>query len=251
MQLEKTFITSNTINKMYDNNKTYYYTFSHSSSSGSLAIYNSDYSLYKEIAYKQYPGYKVASVFYPSFHLFNTDNSLEYICSYYNSTSTEYLTKLFDENGNELMDFGDAEAVDIFKTSDTTYILETYHFVTTYTYKDSIIDGDDTVLQAIPYYSFVTKMYKMTGVSHKTNLKSAEKNIINLFPNPSGSFINLIIEGDNDQPLRISIYNINGNLIDQKIIDKNVNHVFWDVSSYKPGVYLYKYGKATGKFVVN
>ena len=155
MNLEKTFITSNPIFIFNDNNNAYYYCFSYGSTSDSLKIYNPDFSLYKNIALKQYPGYKVSTIYYPSFHLFNTDNSLEYICSYFNSSNSNNLTKLFDENGNELMDFGNCEYVLIFKASDNVYKLLTFLYART----DTFIISPNHDTTAIQYNSSVTKIW--------------------------------------------------------------------------------------------
>lgn len=46
------------------------------------------------------------------------------------------------------------------------------------------------------------------------------------------------------------IHDINGKLIEKKIIDSSSNNILLDIEGYMPGVYLYSVNGFTQKFVV-
>lgn len=74
-----------------------------------VKLYNADYSIWKTITPPTFSGYKFASINLLSDHLFNSDDNLEMVATYYNpSASLQYKSIIINESGVQIFDLGDA-----------------------------------------------------------------------------------------------------------------------------------------------
>lgn len=93
-----------------------------------------------------------------------------------------------------------------------------------------------------PSQQTVVTRYKAspTGI----NSIDAGVNVVSVFPNPSSSFINF--ETSNQGAKTISIYDINGKLIESRSLSSSLK---LDVSNYAIGIYSYKIMSADNNFI--
>ena len=70
------------------------------------------------------------------------------------------------------------------------------------------------------------------------------------YPNPARSNITLPYELEDGEKETMSIYNLNGQLIERFEISSHFNQVQLNVNSYSPGIYLYEYKGRSNKFIV-
>jgi hypothetical protein len=82
------------------------------SSGKKVRFYNTDHSLWKEITLVPPNYHSIVGISYPSEHLFNSNNQLEFIAVYVdnNVPIPHYITQIVDENANALYNFPDTYA---------------------------------------------------------------------------------------------------------------------------------------------
>jgi hypothetical protein len=206
--------------------------YGYNTTTNQLTFYNIDYSVYKTITMNIASGYKFNSIYCVSDKLFNSDNLIEFIFVTYNGT--DYSMKLYDENQNELKDFGSRYyAVVVTGTSNTKL------FVRQITYNST------TQLS-----SYLDEIYSLPG-SLPTSVSTLKfSNIQTAYPNPTNKIINLPYELENEQTSIMRIYNSNGQLLDQKQINSTFDRIILNVESYHRGIYYYEYNGISNKFIV-
>lgn len=83
-----------------------------------IRLYNPDYSLWKTITVPTYSDYRFNSYSYISDNLFNSDNSLEIVITYYKYDGSTYpysfyKSQIIDESGSVIYDLGAAASVGV------------------------------------------------------------------------------------------------------------------------------------------
>lgn len=203
-----------------------------------IKFYNTDYSLYKTVTITPPSGYKLSSVLYPSKNLFNTDSKIEFLIIFDAITTPENinddsLVRIYNENGIMIKDLGKSYMISygIYKIGDQYKLsLLKYIYPIPVTYKTEIysLPGD--------FIGFDGAINPMTQPA---------------YPNPANTIINLTYNLNQGETAIMNIYNMNGQLIDQKQIDYSFTEILLNVSSYSSGTYIYEVNGITNKFIVN
>jgi len=235
INLEHTFNTSIglSVNWFNTNSKGLMYYTDPDTITNQLKIYNEDYSLYKTVTLPRSIGYRII-VNLVSEQLFNTDNSIEFVCVYYKMQSNIYQSscKIYNENANIIKDFG-------------TYSSYVYSECINYPNRNAkLVLRQNSNSQVAEIYSLPGSMPTKTTELEVANVQSA-------YPNPAKTVINLSYSLDNGQTSSMRIYKTTGQLIEQKQIDSAVDKIQLNVNSYQPGIYIYEYNGVSKKFVVN
>jgi len=199
--------------------------------SNQVKIYNEDYSLYKVVTLPRPKGYN-SYVHFMSEQLFNTNNLIEFICSYIYSKNPDIGVKiiLYDENATVLKDFG------------TSYGDWWPLLINGNSGKSKLVLHRNS--SALEVYSFSGSMPNYISELKVGNLQSA-------FPNPSKTTINLPYSLEKGQTSTMRIYKTNGQLIDLKQIGSAFDKIILNVDSYQSGTYIYEYNGISKKFIVN
>lgn len=237
INLEHTLTSSSPISWFYTNsNGTMFYT-SPDTLSNQLKLYNEDCSLYKTISIPRPKGYST-TISYLSDKLFNSNSSIEFICSFYKynlTTGYTYKIIIYDENLTVLKDFG------------------TYNY---YAYAGVIYEGSLNKLLIWGWTSnsnsqYINQIYSLPGSMPNYVSELKLSNIKSAYPNPAKTIITLPYILAIGQTSIIRIYKLNGQLVDQKQIDSTFDKILLNVESYQPGIYVYEYDGVSKKFIVN
>jgi hypothetical protein len=235
--LEHTF--SNAMVNVINLTSTYYYVVD--DTNNQVTIYKEDYSLYKTCSFIPPTGYKLSSV-NMSDKLFNNTVELEFLVSY-TKTSYEvydnsyYTVKLYNELGSVLFDFGSGALVTY--SPYKTVLGNTKIMVSRMKYTEA----------TSPIAYFNSEVYNLVGnYSGIAPIKDDVK--LKAFPNPSKSTVNLPYSVNTDIKTQMSIFNLAGQLIEQKQVDSSNDKILLNVSSYRTGIYIYECNGRSGQFIV-
>lgn len=208
----------------------------YNSTSSQLTIYNTDYSVFKTLTLSIPTGYTYYGISLISDKLFNTDNSIEFLFSYYgNTTATlyQYCMILYDENLNVLKNFANGASAYTTSNNGVTKLII------------------NCITPVSPSFTYSTEIYSLPG-SVKSGVTSLNTSKIETaYPNPAKTIIALPYVLEKEQTSMIRIYKLNGQLVEQKQIDSTFDKVLLNVESYQSGIYLYEYNGISNKFIVN
>lgn len=200
-----------------------------------LSVYKPDFSLYRDI---QLPCEDFVAdyfnVMFLSDKLFNSDDKLEYLLTYY--VPSDYFQKrvvIANEDGEILLELGNLYSVypEIHQRPGKSPVL--------------MISHADMELQ-----SMVTDIYFLPG----TFLSLPEENpgtVLYPSPNPASRTIEIPYRISGSRDVLLTITNSSGQVIERRILDNNSTRLTLDVSGMAKGVYIYNYGSNSGKFIVN
>ncbi len=197
----------------------------------SVSVYRSDFTLYREL----HPPYinpgEYGDIYFMSDKLFNTDDKLEYMLFRYDSASNvEGL--LVNEDAEILYEFG--------------LVANAYPFITQSAGMNPVlgfrtVDFDLGIL--------VTDLYSLPG-TYLPVQNAAGQDVFYPSPNPANNYIKIPYHINSSADALLTIYNTSGAQVEKMILDKNSESTILNVTGFSPGVYIYKYGTTTGKFVV-
>lgn len=197
--------------------------------------YDSEFNLYwsRQFEVGRYEGVSL----FPTRHLIDADDGLEFIVTessmsaFGGSNSHSYI---MEEDGTVIYDFtnGDNNGFEFKLVNNKIRLFRSVgYFVGSYT-------ADDMELE----------IYGTGG-----NYSAEEFHLINnsvAYPNPARSNITLPYELADGETATMSIFNVNGQLIERFEIGSHFKQVQLNVSGYSPGVYLYEYKGKSNKFIV-
>ena len=196
--------------------------------------YDSEFYFYKSFQFEvgRYEGISL----FPTKHLIDTEDGLEFIVSEYAATSygSRVHSYIMEEDGTIIYDFtnGDNDSFEFKLVNNEIRLLRNVGYsVGGYT-------PDDMELE----------IYGTGG-----NYSAEEFHLVSnsvAYPNPARSNITLPYELEDGETATMSIYNLNGQLIECFEIGSHFNQVQLDVNSYSPGIYLYEYKGRSNKFIV-
>lgn len=197
--------------------------------------YDSEFNLYwsRQFEVGRYEGISL----FPTRHLIDADDGLEFIVTessmsaFGGSNSHSYI---MEEDGTIIYDFtnGDNNGFEFKLVNNKIRLFRSVgYFVGSYT-------ADDMELE----------IYGTGG-----NYSAEEFHLVNnsvAYPNPARSNITLPYELADGETATMSIYSVNGQLIDRFEIGSYFKQVQLNVSSYSPGIYLYEYKSRSNRFIV-
>lgn len=197
-----------------------------------INIYNFDYSLYKVIDVSVPDGYSVQfGVSFPSKHLFNSDEKIEFVITAYDFTSYSGLILVYNEDGNV-----------VYTISDNDMVLFPHSIVDYNGVSKMVVYGLDSQQK---YHTYV---YSLPGT-----YESAEgycPDVANsCYPNPATNFVRLpysLKKGSSDV---LRVFDNNGALVEERYVGGDFGEILLDVSNYPSGVYFYECNGDTNRFI--
>jgi len=210
-----------------------------------ISIYNSDCSFRKRINFGT--DYKsMYNIYFVSRYIFNNDDKIEYLkvvpedgCNYF---------RVINEDGQIIYDFGET-SYSFYNASGnaTQWNPQLYQEDGRY----YLLFHRQTNINGRINNSY--EKWALPGKTSNTNVNKvqAENGMNSPYPNPSNSEIILPYSLNNGETSTMSIFNINGQLMDERQIDYVFDKIILDVSNYESGIYFYKVKNQTNKFIVN
>lgn len=196
-------------------------------STGQLILYNLDHSIFKSMNYPVPASNVDVLIYYISETTFDLDNEVEFMAIYdqFNNVASAS-TKIINEDGTVIFTkngetpptgIDEDEIQSIFNTSNgTKMILDSYN------------DNSE-------------KVYNLPGTLIVTNIKNYEynNNFIKPYPNPANSYIRLAYTlPSNIKEAKVSIFDVNGNVIRTYRIDGNFKELLIDTNELVDGLYF-------------
>ncbi|MGC4130545.1 MAG: T9SS type A sorting domain-containing protein [Bergeyella sp.] len=211
-----------------------------------LKIYNADYSLKKTINVPIPSGYTLlfdtedfnGPSFAVSKHIFNTDDKYEFMIEAYYYTLGKNYTKLLliDEDGTLIKDFHPSPTTKRYREN---YVV----------YHDSSANINKLIVHNwINDYDDQADVYSLS-TSELTTREIQSKGKLSAFPVPTNKILN-IINPDNGANV-VEIYDASGKMVAHKNFFKNENKISVDVENLPKGLYMYKVGDLSSKFIKN
>ncbi len=192
-------------------------------------IYNLDHSLFKTINCPVPNNFYLADVKYISEKLFDSDDGLELVYTYYKYVSTsnsyyyEYDSKVINEDGSALTTIDGARYIYVNKTGNDTYKMFAYCF-------------DYSVFPEKVW----TNIYNLPGTSVLSMLNKVPEFNLDIFPNPASEKVNIFYTlPENEDEGILHIIDNSGRLINQFTVDNHTNYLSLDVQPYQDGIYHY------------
>lgn len=212
-----------------------------------IKIYNSSYSLQKTINVPMpsnhgmfYSGFFGDNSFFMSKHVFNTDDKYEFMVqTYFHDTVAGNITfklLLINEDGVLIKDFHPNPLV---KQSYENY--EVYHDNVNNTNKLIVHNQVNGSINQFDVYSLPTIAL--------TTKEIQSQNKLTAFPIPTNKILNIInpVNGAN----KVQVYDASGKLIINKAFSSNEAKISIDVETLTKGIYIYKIGELSSKFIKN
>lgn len=208
--------------------ETFYYTVGQSI--GTIKIYSADYTLYKQFTPTSSVNISRYDNFILSKNIFDTDNLLEIVTlsgSYPNNSIV-----IYNENGTIVKDFVSGYHFD------DEFDFHVYHDNTTNTNK----------LRLLKTSTNATEIYNLPSTS-LANKEIQTKNKLSAFPIPTNRILN--ITNPENGYNKIEIYDTSGKLVMDKNFNNSDNQISINVEVLSKGVYTYKIGNLSSKFIKN
>lgn len=214
-----------------------------------LKIYNADYSLRKTVTIPvpaNYSNIWLGGNYYDgspysiSKHIFNTDDKYEFMVEATDSSNQLAGKKLLliNEDGQLIKDFNpNAGTVSFYG------LYYVFHDATVNMNKlivENLVNGNDNGDQ-YDVYSLPT--------SELTTKEILSQNKLSAFPIPANKILNVINPKNGIN--KIEIYDTSGKLILNKSFNVSENKISLDVESLAKGMYIYKIGSLSSKFIKN
>lgn len=205
-----------------------------------ITIFNADYSIFKTFSITVPSNYSRAYLstfddfpFNVSKHVFNTDDKLEFFVFFSGQSWPTSNVIIYNEDGNIIKDFNDNytyELVDIFHDNTTnTNKLKMGKYST------------GTSNPSFDIYSLPT--------SALTTKEIQTKNKLSAFPIPTNKILNII--NPKKGASKVEIFDASGKVVLNKNFVNTENKISIDVENLPKGIYIYKIGELSSKFIKN
>ncbi|MBQ6083940.1 MAG: hypothetical protein IJK92_06265 [Bacteroidales bacterium] len=202
----------------------------------SINLYNGDHSVYKSINITPPYGYDYSDINYYSQTLFNDDEDIEFLVTYYNYSEDMNkisICKLYNEQGSVIEDFG-------------------YSY---YVYSSLYNEGGFKLKLEKRFYNndsnrfyYSTEVYSLPGTGYSLSENGVQVN--NAPQNTSAKVVALPYLLNGGESADLFIYNMENNLVEKKVVDSTFDRIMLDVSGYAPGIYYYTVDGTSHKFIV-
>jgi hypothetical protein len=204
-----------------------YYTFNRSTNT--VEIYSQSHVLETSFTIPLDAGHFLSEFIFVTDKLFNSDSQIEFLYkSYKNNDQKIYLC---NDTGVLIQSFPGKYYAGIVKDNSNNYKM--------------IVSGsqENPVTNSYDY-----DVYGLTGTLSIEQQDILKKKAF-VFPNPSNNIINISNTNNTGKASTLQIFSANGN----KILEENhtEEEIKIDVSTYQNGVYIYKLGDKSGKFIKN
>lgn len=203
-----------------------------------IYIYNSDYSLYKTFNIQIPSGYEYTDLsiynefpFNVSKYIFNDDSKLEFFVFFRGSYPVSKII-VFNEDGNIVKDF------------DGNYFYELvtiFHDNTQNKNKLKMGRNDEDGKLTFDIYSLPTTELSLKEVQSKMELSA--------FPIPTNRILNILNPQNGEN--KIEVYDTSGKLVLNKSFGISESKISIDVENLSKGIYIYKIGDLSSKFIKN
>ena len=200
-------------------------------------FYDSEFNLYWS---HQFTVARYSSInLFPTRHLIDTDDELEFIVNESEMMASGYSrvhSYIMGEDGTIIYDFNNAKE---------QVVGSSFEFV--------LVNNEIRLLRNVSYYDIGTPDNELEVYGTGGNYSAEEFHLVVnsvAYPNPARSIITIPYELAEGETATMSIYNLNGQLIERFEIGPRFNQVQLNVNSYSPGVYLYEYKGRSNKFIV-
>jgi len=197
-----------------------------------IKMYNSNHSIFKTInVTPPTTPFTYGGINYISDNLFNSDNLVEFMISYYNSGTSSYQSKLFNESNSILF-------------SSNTAAGELLNLTGNYKLKIGTINGDSTLIYSLPGSLPCDACGGPTSIVKNNSTTST---MPNAYPNPTSTQITIPYTLTNsDTKGKINIYDINGKIIKEYNIDSTFDNLILDTQEFSAGTYYYNLTTKSG-----
>lgn len=198
--------------------------------------YDSDFNFYKSFQFET-GRYENISLF-PTRHLIDTDDELEFIVKESSAISNGYRVHnyIMEEDGTISYDFDNDNGLVASSSFEFVLMNNEIRLLRNVSYSDGVWTHDNFEVYG-------------TGGNYSAEEFHLVTNSV-AFPNPARSNITLPYELEDGETATMSIYNLNGQLIERFEIGSHFNQVQLNVNSYSSGIYLYEYKGRSNKFIV-
>lgn len=194
----------------------------------SISFYDSSHNLTKTTIINIESGWDIRYIYLISDKLFDTDSKLEFLVESRQPNNAYTNLTVFNEDGIEGITFEIVDDFKLIKTTDNEYKLITFSQI-------PVNNG-----------KYEYKVYALDGTLDASQENLLSKSIIQ-YPNPTSKKLYLKnIEIKNKKNI-IEVFTIDGKTVLKNTMKPNQN--FIDVSSLSNGVYYYKIGNYTNKFI--
>ncbi len=194
-------------------------------------IYNTDHSLFKTIPCNVPANCFLSDIKYLSENLFDNDSGIELVYTWYKyipTTGSEYYaygSRIINEDGSLLTTIDGARYVYLNQADDNIWKLFAYCY-------------DYSVWPERIW----TNIYSLPGTPVYSSLADAEKYDADLkaFPNPAQTTVKMVYNLPQEvREATLFLFDSNGKLVRQFLVDNHTDHLLLDVSAYPAGMYHY------------
>lgn len=213
-----------------------------------IKIYDSNYTLQKTVivpipsTYGMfYSGHFGENPFFMSKNVFNNDNNYEFMVEVYQmgtgSNPMIFKTILIDENGNLIKDFHPTPSI-----KQATESFSVYHDNVTNTNKLIIRNNvNGQPINQYDVYSLPTSSLNLKEVQSKSKLSA--------YPIPTNNVLNIINPENGSNT--VNVYDTSGKLVLNKNFNSSESKISINVENLIKGIYIYKIGENSSKFIKN
>lgn len=240
LTLEHSFPSNQAVNVFNDGEKVYYFITKFGEvgvpgeSRNTIHIYNSDYSLYRTITFPWDTSYDSGIGFMGDYgiskYVFNTDDKFEFIVFTLNNSTQQKKHFILNEDGEIIKDLSN------YRTS-----YDIYH--------DSLNNVNKIKLNKID--SSIAGVYEiyLLPTTELTTKEIQRTNKLSAFPIPTNKILNVV--NPKNGAYKIEIFDTSGKLVLNKNFAGSENKISVDVENLPKGIYVYKIGDLSSKFIKN
>jgi len=237
LTLEHSFPSNQDARVYNDGTRIYYFVTKYDTSEyrNKIHIYNSDYSLYRTITFPWDTSFDSGVSFIGDYgiskYVFNTNDNFEFIVYTYSNSTQQTRCYIMDEDGIIIKD------------------LSTY-----YTGTDDIVIFHDS-LNNINKIKLKLKDTSIAGLVEiytlPTTVLSAiefeSENELSAFPIPTNNILN--VTNPKNGANKIEVFDTSGKLVLNKNFANIEYNISIDVQNLQKGIYIYRIGNSSGKFI--
>lgn len=241
LTLEHSFPSNQDVKVFNDGEKIYYFVRNYGPSNNeyrnTIHIYNSDYSLYRTITFPWDTTYNSGIGFVGDYgiskHVFNTDDKFEFIVSTINNSTQQSKAFIMSEDGTIIKDLAGYGT--------TIYDIDIFHDSQNNINKMRLRKKDGTPAGINEIYLLPTTVLTTKEIQRKNKLSA--------FPIPTNKILTIINPQNGEN--KIEVFDTSGKLVLNKIFTDSENKISVDVENLPKGIYIYKVGELSSKFIKN